>query len=220
MISDTSLFDFWAAMPADDPCHPADEAVLARAPHTFTLAAGPNPFFGPLRTADVVLLYLSPGLRPHDLAHGDDPATRAVWAHQRTGTAPLPTAEESEPTHAWWPRRVAQFGVAPEAARTRVAVLNIGAYRSPSFDDWPMLAALPSSRASLDWAQGVLFPQAVRGERIVVCLRSARHWGLSAGPDGTRHGEALYVPRVGQSGIMHHGALREAIGAAVREQLA
>jgi len=44
-------------------------------------------------------------------------------------------------------------------------VLNIGAYHSTAFADYQLLAALPSCRVSLDWAQGVLFPQAVKGDR-------------------------------------------------------
>jgi hypothetical protein len=57
---------------------------------------------------------------------------------------------------------------------------------------------LPSSRVTLDWAQGFLFPQALRRERIVICMRSAAYWGLEAGkkyrgswlfaPDTTRNG--------------------------------
>ena len=64
------------------------------------------------------------------------------------------------------------------------------------FNDWHMLTALASSRAALDGAQSVLFPQAERAERVVVCLRAARVWGLSRGEDGKAqvHGKSLFVP--------------------------
>ena len=66
-----------------------------------------------------------------------------------------------------------------------------------------MLAALPSSRVCLNWAQSVLFPQAEQGERAVVCLRKAEYWGLKRGekygslfaPEVTRRGDMNLLPR-------------------------
>jgi hypothetical protein len=62
-----------------------------------------------------------------------------------------------------------------------LAILNIGAYHSKDFPDRHLLSALPSCRTSIDWAQKVLFPQAERRERLVVCLRAAGNWGLQKG---------------------------------------
>jgi hypothetical protein len=96
--------------------------------------------------------------------------------------------------------------VAPEALCTKVAVLNIGAYHSKTFTDHGLLAALPSSRMTLDWAQSVLFPQAEEGKRAVICLRAAEFWGLER---GRRYGEGLFVPNVNRSGYMHNDNLSE-----------
>lgn len=214
-----SLFRFWSEMPAGALHHPRDRHVLARVPHAFPHTAPPNPFFGPLRTAPLVLLYLSPGLGPEDEAAARDPAFREFFLRQWTGDAPLPAADEYPGWWKWWAPRVAQFGLDPLAARDKVAFLNISPYRSKTFSDWPMLAALPSSRAALDWAQNTLFRQAYDGERIVVCLRSARYWGLSAPRDGGPWGRGLYVSHFTQSGYLHHGSERDAIRAHVRSLL-
>ncbi len=92
--------------------------------------------------------------------------------------------------------------------RTKFAILNIGAYHSEKFVDRPLLAALPSSRVSIDWAQHVLFPEAIAGRRVVVCLRSAKFWGLK---EGKRYGKALFAPPVTRRGHMIHGRERNAI---------
>jgi hypothetical protein len=44
----------------------------------------------------------------------------------------------------------------------------------------------------LDWAQSVLFTQAERGERVVICMREVNFWGLEA---GQRYGKALFAPQ-------------------------
>lgn len=101
--------------------------------------------------------------------------------------------------------------------QTKVAILNIGAYHSKTFADVPLLAALPSSRVSLDWAQRVLFPQAIAGNRIVICLRAARFWGLK---EGKSYGEALFAPPVTRSGYMKHGRMRRIVIREVKDMLA
>ena len=65
---------------------------------------------------------------------------------------------------------------------SRLAFLNVGAYPSKSFTDAPLLAALPSGRTTLDWAQNTLFPDAIAGKRVVVCMRAASFWGLRPSP--------------------------------------
>ena len=212
------LFTFWQSVPADARCHPADELTLARVEHGFRLDVPPAPIKGPLKTAPVVLLALSPGFAKEDVQAALSPEGISYNARSRSGLESLPTRADHAGTARWVSRIVKQFGVEYEVARDRVAVLNIGAYHSKDFDDWHTLASLASSRASLNWAQLVLFPQAERGERVVVCLRSAGYWGLSLGPDrkGWTYGKSLFVPACTPDGTMHHGPLRERIGAAVR----
>jgi hypothetical protein len=192
------IFEFWSLIDPAARIHPADEAVLRRVPnHGFDLDALPGCFMGPLRTAPVVLLFLSPGL---DIDDRPTPALIAWNRSVRSGTAPLVSAAIQEPTYRWWAQRTKFPGYDPEILADKVAILNIGAYHSKTFDDHGLLEALPSSRVTLDWAQRVLFPAAERGERLVICLRAARYWGLQAGAD---YPGALFAPRVTRGGHAH-----------------
>jgi hypothetical protein len=77
-----------------------------------------------------------------------------------------------------------------------------------------MLAALPSSRICLDWAQSVLFPQAEAEERVVVCLRSPKYWGLRAGDSRGW----LFCPKTTRNAFMRRDdEMRERVKAAVQE---
>ena len=112
-------------------------------------------FFGPLKTAPVVLLYLSPGLNQFDLEEARSESGRRRVANARSGEEPIPTIDQHAPIWNWWKQRVKVFEE-PERLRSKIAILNIGAYHSKSFDDYSFLASLPSSRVCLDWAQSVL----------------------------------------------------------------
>ena len=211
----TNIFDFWADVSANAERHPADAEVFRRLGVQSQAGVLPNPFFGPLKTARVVLLYLSPGLRDDDRHLSMLETVQTYAQRQRSGNAPLPSQEDYEPTWNWWRKRVGQLQVEPAEMRERIAFLNICAYRSKTFDTPYLLSALPSSRTALDWAQSVLFPEAERGDCVVVCLRAAAYWGLATGD----HGKALFVPPVNRSGFMLHGETRfrvvEAVKAAV-----
>lgn len=198
------IFEFWSSVPADTKVHPADAPVFDRTKtasssgHGFDLSCLPHQFAGPLRTAPVVLLYLSPGLGPEDVEEAVNPDAQRRQARQRQGDAPLPGKEEYPAAWKWWASRTKRFGDLNQF-RDKIAFLNIGAYHSVDFQDYAMLSALPSCRASIDWAQTVLFPQGESGERVIVCLRSPQFWGLGK---CRKYGKALFVPPVGRSGHM------------------
>lgn len=219
----TDIFDFWAECPPDANCHPADEATLARFGDVFRLDVPPSPIKGPLKKARLVLLALAPGFADQDAEQSLSPSGKAYTVQSRSGAEPLPTSDVHAGTARWVTRIVKPFGIDYADARDKVAVLNIGAYHTKDFQAWAMLPALASSRASLAWAQDMLFPRAEREECVVVCLRSAEHWGLTP---GKRYKGHLYAPRTVRSGHMRVGdehaelrseiidAAREAIGAA------
>lgn len=171
---------------------------------------------GPLRTAPVVLLFLSPGLAPLDHEEALSADGQARYVEQRSGNAPIPTREEHPLAFQWWWQRASFLGEINDL-RFKVAVLNIGAYHSRSFSDWPMLASLPSSRASLAWAQHVLFPEAEAGKRVVVCLRSPGYWGLAV--QAEPFGKALFAPATTRAGHMIRGEGRDRVVHAAREIL-
>ena len=211
MVAD--IFEFWRNVASDARMHPADQDVFARIKnHGFDLKALPGCFMGPLRTAPVVLLFLSPGK-----SKGDRPSpTLADW-HKRTrlGNEPLISEAVHASAHNWWVQRTKCFGLPAETLATNVAILNIGAYHSKEFTDHGMLAALPSSRMSLEWAQNVLFPQAEAGDRVVICLRAAKYWGLES---GKRYQGFLFAPKVTRGGHIHQTE-RKHIVAAVQRRL-
>jgi len=209
-----SIFDFWRDVPNGVHIHPADVDVLSRVDHGFELRCLPGQWMGPLATAKAVFLYLSPGLTPFDLSFALDPTGQRWHALQRTGCHPLPGPDEHGPAFKWWSRRAGAYGAWGDL-RAKIAFANIGAYHSRTFDDLPLLAALPSSRAMLDWAQGALFEEARRGDRIVVCMRSARFWGLEPGwSEG-----GLVAPVVGRGGYLRHGPNRVMLEERLRQEL-
>lgn len=210
------LFKFWSEIDPADKIHPADRAVFKRVAakeEGFNLECLPGSFYGPLKTAKVVLLYLSPGFSKRDIEIAKSPTERQRIHKIREGNQPLSSQTEHGSGHRWWASRTRCFGVEEDIIRHNVAVLNIGAYHSKSFVDHELLAALPSSRMSLTWAQEVLFPEAVAGKRVVVCLRSARFWGLQP---GTHYKKSLFAPNVNRAGHMLKDHMRDKAIKAVR----
>jgi len=203
----TDIFRFWSGIRLTGGAHPADHEVLSRVQHNFDLRCLPACFHGPLRSAPVVPLYLSPGLSEQDYTDAETRGGRARYRRRWDGNEPLWGPEDHERAWRWWKSRTACFGDWRDL-RTKVAILNIGAYHSRTFADAPLLAALPSSRVSIDWAQHVLFPEAIAGRRAVVCLRSARFWGLQ---EGKHYGKALFAPPVTRGGHMKRDPMRDAV---------
>lgn len=81
------IFEFWSSIDPTARIHPADADVFRRVPrHGFDLDALPGCFMGPLRTAPVVLLFLSPGL---DIDDRPTPALVDRNNRVRSGIAPL-----------------------------------------------------------------------------------------------------------------------------------
>jgi hypothetical protein len=214
------IFEFWKEAAPNDTTHPRDRYVLDRVRHSFDLRCLPGPFSGPLRTAPVVLLYLTPGWSPEDIDEAATPEGQARYAERRTGHQPLEGPEDHLPGWKWWSSRTKVFGPWHQL-RDKIAILEISGYHSRTFTNEHVLTALPSSRIALDWAQEVLFPQAERGDRVVICMRSPQYWGLGK---RSRYGQSLFVPAVTRGGHMlrtgEHGSVRDEIFSTVREAIA
>lgn len=219
-LTNNSIFDFWAKLAPSDRVHPRDQHVFDRIgpdAHSFNLKCLPSPILGPLRGAPVVLLFLSPGFRPEDEAEARTVEGQKRYVELRSGENDLPGQTPSD----WAPRIVKQFEIDWKVAAKKVAILNIGAYKSKTFVDQELLAALPSSRMSISWAQDVLFPEAERGDRVVVCLRSAHFWGLEKGRSKP-FGKSLFAPEYARSGFICRKTssqirMRKQVVAAVQE---
>jgi hypothetical protein len=193
------IFAFWKEVGPGEHVHPADKKVLGAGKHRLDLHCLPGPFYGSLRTASIVLLYLAPGRTRQDVADAKSESGRELIYRRLQGNQPL----SGRNPNSWWALRTRCFELPPEKLVSQLAVLEICPYHSKSFHDWPLLAALPSSRAAITWAQEVLFPEARASKRIVICMRAARYWGLVPGqrtegllfaPQTTRHGHMMKTP--------------------------
>jgi hypothetical protein len=211
-----SIFEFWKAMPTykqETYVHPRDRKALERMPvHTFDLQTLPCNFGGRLKTASIVLLYLSPGLA----AEADRNEVKHHLDRYKTKlleTVPLASSSDNPAAYNWWKSRTKLFGLDEEWIRYNVAILNIGAYHSRSFLDHGILTSLSSSRVAIEWAQEVLFPQAEAGERMAICMRAHRWWGLE---QGRQYGTSLFSPYTTRSGHLVKDRMRETIVARAR----
>jgi hypothetical protein len=212
---DECLFKFWEGISPSTKVHPKDEAVFeAHGKHNLNLECLPNPFYGPLRTAPIVLLYLNPGFSQRDLQEAESEEGRQFYWRQRQGCEPLRSQIHLE-KKSWWVSRTKRFCVDPEYLRHKLAVLELCAYHSKTFTDGSLVPKLPSSRIALSWATSNLFAQARSRKRVIICLRSARRWGLAI---GSQEGW-LFAPAVTRSGYMFANEDRDAIVTAAKEAL-
>ena len=78
--------------------------------------------------------------------------------------------------------------------------------------DRRMLDRLTSVQMVRSLMRDTLFPEARAGKRVVVCLRSARDWGLEP---NSQQGEALFAPQFTRSGFIFH-VDRDRVASAVR----
>jgi hypothetical protein len=211
------IFDFWAGVPGEAREHPADRAILTRSDHGFDLRCLPSNVDGRLRDAKLVLLFVNPGMDAVDLEEAADPAAQDKYCEMRAGTRALRGAEDKSRAYKWLVPITKEFGPW-ETIQRNAAVLNIAAYHSQAFKSPHMLAALPSCRVCLDWAQTVLFPQAEAGEKVVICLRAARFWGLR-NSDTRQFGTGLFAPVTLRNGQIREPSERATVVGAARKIL-
>lgn len=209
------IFKFWA--PIDDKIHPQDRAHIERLGATIkktelNLRCLPVPYMGKLKTAPVVLLWLNPGFSPEDVLLSKGKVGRDYHRSLRSGECALPAKQMHVRAYQWRARVTKQFGLNSEDVEEHFAFLNMVAYHSPTFNAFEYVSALKSSRVAIDWAQSVLFPDAEKGKRVVICMRSNRRWGLAR---GKQYGTSLYAASCTRGGIMHRGKLKDAIVSAV-----
>lgn len=211
----TDIFEFWARMKPGERVHPADVNTFKRMDaerHGFRLECLPGSFGGRLKTAPVVLLFLSPGFSEFDIKDAQSKDGRTYRFRSWQGDEPF---RDDGPGAKWLASRTRVF-CDFETAKHNFAVLNIGAYHSKDVRSYSSLLALPSSRVSISWAQEVLFPEAEAGKRIVICMRSAAFWGLDT---GRQYKGSLFVPAVTRSGHLLKSAENERLVQRVKSRL-
>jgi hypothetical protein len=211
----TDIFDFWSQIERGAHVHPADVKAFKRMDakrHGFQLECLPGCFAGRLKTAPIVLLYLSPGFSDADIPDAESEAGKDYRFRSWQGDEPF---RDYGPGQAWLASRTKIF-CDYETVKRNFAVLNIGAYHSKDMKSFASLLALPSSRVSLSWAQDVLFPEAEAGMRVVICMRSAAYWGLDT---GRKYDATLFAPPVNRSGHLLKSPDRDSLIAHVRKRL-
>lgn len=212
----TDIFEFWSNIQRGAFVHPADVEAFKRMDakrHGFQLDCLPGSFAGKLRTAPIVLLYLSPGYSPSDVHDAKTNDGKDYRFRSWGGNEPF---RDSGPGRIWLERRTKLFGDF-ETIKQHFAILNIGAYHSKDVKSYSSLLALPSSRVSLTWAQDRLFADAEAGKRVVICMRAAAYWGLDT---GRKYPGTLFVPNVNRGGFLINGPEKSAIVKSVRQRLA
>jgi hypothetical protein len=209
------IFDFWKGVGPQVKVHPSDEPIFKQAgsPDPFRLECLPTPFYGPLRTALVVLLYSNPGFSPEDEAAGNDPFEQDFYHKQRQGNEPL-RSQIGRTKKSWWVPRTKRICADPEFLRHRLAVLELCPYHSTEFKNVKLVKQLPSHIVALNWAHNELFPRARAKQIVVICLRAAKHWRLKKDSnDGF-----LFAPKTNISGHMLKDG-REVVISAARQIL-
>lgn len=86
------IFKFWSKIRKGQKIHPADEPIFHRIDarrHGFRLECLPGSYSGRLRTAPVVLLYLSLGFGERDLADAKDEDAREYYFQKQKGNTPF-----------------------------------------------------------------------------------------------------------------------------------
>lgn len=213
----TDIFEFWSQIGHGETIHPADKKVFARTSNKNNFQTEnclPASYYGPLRTAPVVLLFLSPGYCKEDEIDAQSNEGKDHYFKRWKGNEPFRN-DPSTPGYSWIKKITKDFGDF-EKIRNKIAILNIGAYHSKNIKCYASLLALPSSRISLNWAHNTLFPQAESGEKIVVCLRSAAYWGLQR---GIQYGDSLYSPYASISGHLYKNSENEILKEKIRNKL-
>jgi hypothetical protein len=163
-----------------------------------------------------VFLYLNPGLSELDLEQAKSIEEQKRRCESLKGLTPLSQLRRDS-KKSWWVDKTAFLETPIEELTDKIAVLQLCAYRSKGFKDWPLIAALPTSRIAIGWAQQELFADAQAGKRVVICLRSPRYWGLAPGQS---YGEALFAPLTTRNGhIRKSCGMRDTIRLAVKRVL-
>jgi hypothetical protein len=212
----TDIFEFWSRIERGAHVHPADAKTFDRMDaerHGFQLECLPGCFGGALKSAPIVLLYLSPGFSDADIPDAESEEGKDYRFRSWQGDEPF---RDHGPGRVWLASRTKIF-CDYETVKRNFAVLNIGAYHSKDVRSFASLLALPSSRVSLAWAQDVLFPEAEAGKRVVICMRSAAYWGLDT---GRKYEGTLFAPPVNRSGHLIKSPDRDRLIGLIKSRLA
>lgn len=178
-----SIFEFWQRLDKDSGyIHPDDAIILNELekeyPMDFNFNFPPGQYFGPLKTAKIVLCYANPGVDTPSLKAISDPTNHEFLLKQLSG-------EENYPYQisGWyeWFSKVANslFNGDIQLASSTIAIANLLPYASVNMDKAePIAQCLPSVWVMQNHLRNNLIPKAKNGEILLVMCRSNHLWGL------------------------------------------
>ena len=191
------IFEYWnSCLAMGLTKHPDDLVVLDELHHDlnkaidceFEFGLPPGPFFGPLKTAKIVLCYANPSRDESTAEVVTSTALKERLFAQLDGLQSYPY---QIPGWDKWFKPVANslFDGNCELASKHICVFNLVPYASTNMDQVQSFAAsLPSVWAAQEYLRRTLIPQALREEILLVMCRSSLLWGLQ-----TQHGSANIV---------------------------
>jgi hypothetical protein len=149
-----------------------------------------------LKAARVVFLFLSPGFSQKDLKEAKTIGGKNHYIKKRKGILPL---SESGPGADWFNRVVKSFELNSKIVREKIAVLNIGAYHSKKFTDYPFIGC--STFQSRFLRMGTKSFISAGNSRRACCRLSTICAFLGTG-EGKKFGRALFAPEATRGGHM------------------
>ena len=176
------LLSFWAECDGRRRVHPRDAPFVSA--DRFALDLLPQPWVGPLLTADIFVLLLNPGHSGEEADYEQRrPDFREALAATLAGQQRHVFLDPRFSDHpgAAWTSRVLGRAIAPLLAE-RLCMVELVPYHSRQGAVATAVAdRLPSSRRIRDWVKHDLRPRAERGEVALIVPRGARRWGFEPG---------------------------------------
>jgi hypothetical protein len=185
LVSTSELIQFWR-LPERTTVHPSDAPHL-RDPRGLDLSLVPQPWAGPLATADIFVLHLNPGLDGIEKEYEEQNSVfRDALVENLGGRSRylfLDPRFASHPGHRW---AVETLGDDLGSADTdRICFLQAVAYHSKTSQDaYRVAPRLPSVAILRKWVGTTLLPDAMAGKVAMVVARAARIYGLDGIPEG------------------------------------
>ncbi len=167
----------------------------------FHLSLLPVPFMGCLDRAEIFILLLNPGFGFGSYEEDADPEKaemlrRSVRQELDGVEFPFVSLNPQFSWTAgfrWWEgklrsvirahaaERQSNYLASLQAFASRLACIELVAYRSAQFGGGSIAQKLPSCRAARQFVESVLLPRAQKGEIKLIVTRQVRQWGLNSG---------------------------------------
>ena len=181
------IFEYWQAENyeyATEYVHSNDISVLHDLSYmldsSLDFSFPPGPFFGPLKTAKVILCYGNPGIDDPSVSAITSPASHEILINQLSGESEYPHILSG--WRQWFSQKAnSLFDGNIELAGKNVAIFNLIPYASKNMDHISKIAnCLPSVWAAQDHLRKILIPKAKAGKILLVMCRSSNLWGLKS----------------------------------------